>query len=80
MNVHDKEGRHKPVTATLAVRIAKFAKVGVDEVLTGWFPSQGTCPHYGHRAEGDASTAAPRNGTLSNMGSSAENANGGAHG
>jgi hypothetical protein len=41
-------GGHKPVTATLAVRIAKFAKVGVDDVLTGQFPAPGTCPHCGH--------------------------------
>jgi len=41
---------HKPVTATLAVRIAKFAKVGVDDVLTGRFPAPGTCPHCGHKA------------------------------
>jgi len=36
---------HKGVTATLAVRIAKFAGVGVDDVLCGRFP--GTCPHCG---------------------------------
>lgn len=34
-------GGHKPVTATLAVRIAKFARVGVDDVLTGRFPAAG---------------------------------------
>lgn len=44
-------GGHKTVTATLTVRIAKFAKVGVDDVLAGRFPAQGTCPHCGHVAE-----------------------------
>jgi hypothetical protein len=34
---------------TLTFRIAKFAKVGVDDVLTGRFPEPGTCPHCGHR-------------------------------
>jgi hypothetical protein len=41
-------GGQKPATATLAVRIAKFARVGVDDVLSGRFPSPGTCPHCGH--------------------------------
>jgi plasmid maintenance system antidote protein VapI len=38
----------KSVSAKLAVRIAKFAKVGVDDVLTGRFPAPGTCPYCGH--------------------------------
>lgn len=51
-------GGHKAVSATLAVRIAKAAKVGVDDVLTGRFPAPGTCPHCGHRPEkSDTSTA-----------------------
>ena len=37
----------KSVTATLVLRIAKFAKVGVDDVLAGRFPAPGTCPHCG---------------------------------
>lgn len=37
----------KPATPALAVRIAKLANVGVDEVLTGRFPAPGTCPHCG---------------------------------
>jgi hypothetical protein len=44
-------GGHKPVTATLAVRIAKFAKAGVDDLLMGRFPAPGTCPHCGHVKE-----------------------------
>jgi hypothetical protein len=42
---------HQSVSTTLAFRIARFAKVGVDDVLTGKFPEPGTCPHCGHRAE-----------------------------
>ena len=38
----------KVASPTLAVRIAKLAKVGVDDVLTGRFPAPGTCPHCGH--------------------------------
>ena len=44
-------GGRKPVTPTLALRIARFAKVGVDDVLAGRFPEPGTCAHCGHRAE-----------------------------
>ena len=49
-------GGHKPVTATLVVRIAKFAEVSMDELLAGRFPAAGTCPHCGHvdaRREGE---------------------------
>lgn len=38
----------KMASASLAVRVARFAKVGVDDVLTGRFPAQGTCPYCGH--------------------------------
>jgi len=38
----------KAVSPTLAFRIARLAKVGVDDVLTGKFPSPGTCPQCGH--------------------------------
>jgi hypothetical protein len=36
----------------LAFRVARFAGVGVDDVLMGRFPPTGTCPHCGHQ-EGD---------------------------
>jgi hypothetical protein len=39
---------HRSATPTLAVRLAKLAGVGVDDVLSGKFPSPGTCPHCGH--------------------------------
>jgi plasmid maintenance system antidote protein VapI len=44
-------GGRKNVSASMAVRIARFAAVGVDDVLEGRFPPPGTCPHCGHRAE-----------------------------
>jgi len=39
------------VSPTLVFRIAKFASVPVDDVLTGRFPAPGTCPHCGHCQE-----------------------------
>jgi hypothetical protein len=37
------------VSAALTFRVARFAKVGVDEILTaGKFPPPGTCPRCGH--------------------------------
>ncbi len=38
----------RPVSARMAIRVAKFAKVGVDDVLTGRFPPEGTCPNCGY--------------------------------
>ena len=35
-------------TPALAVRVAKFAGVGVDDVLAGRFPPPSTCPMCGH--------------------------------
>ena len=42
-----------PISASLAVRVARFAGVGVDDVLGGRFPPAGTCPHCGHREEAE---------------------------
>jgi hypothetical protein len=44
-------GGHKPVTPEVVFRIARFARVGVDDVLIGKFPEPGTCPHCGHRKD-----------------------------
>jgi hypothetical protein len=41
---------HKAASATVVLRIAKFAGVGLDDVISGRFPAAGTCPHCGHRA------------------------------
>lgn len=40
----------RTATASLAVRVARFAGVSVDDVLTGRFPPAGVCPHCGQRA------------------------------
>jgi hypothetical protein len=45
-------GAGQGVSASLAVRVARLASVGVDDVLTGTFPPAGTCPHCGHHAAG----------------------------
>jgi hypothetical protein len=41
----------KTAGPVLAFRVARLAKVGVDDVLAGRFPAPGTCPHCGHRKE-----------------------------
>jgi hypothetical protein len=35
------------VSASMVVRVAKIAEVGVDDVLAGKYPVPGTCPHCG---------------------------------
>jgi hypothetical protein len=37
------------VSPLVAFRVARLAKVSVDDVLAGRFPSPGTCPHCGAR-------------------------------
>lgn len=39
----------KPVSPALAFKTARLAQVGVDALLAGEFPPEGTCPHCGHR-------------------------------
>jgi hypothetical protein len=39
---------HHAATPIMAFRVARLAKVGVDDVLAGRFPAPGTCPHCGH--------------------------------
>ena len=41
----------KAVSASLTFKIARFAKVGVDDVLQGRYPAPGTCPYCGHRPD-----------------------------
>lgn len=41
----------KAVSPLVAFRVAKLAKVSVDDVLAGRFPAPGTCPHCGHRKD-----------------------------
>ena len=47
-------GPKRGMTPTMAFRVARLAKVGVDDVLAGRFPPPGTCPHCGHCAEAPA--------------------------
>jgi hypothetical protein len=47
-NLSNMANGHRAVTAKIVVRIAKFAGVGLDDVLGGRFPAEGTCPHCGH--------------------------------
>ncbi len=44
------------VSASTAIRVARFAGVGVDELLTGKFPPAGTCPHCGQHLPGASPT------------------------
>ena len=39
-----RQGGRRPLTAALAVRLARFARVPVDDVLSGRFPAPGSCP------------------------------------
>jgi DNA-binding XRE family transcriptional regulator len=42
---------HKAPGPLLAFRVARLAKVSVDDLLAGKFPAPGTCPYCGHRSE-----------------------------
>lgn len=43
------EGRQgRGVSPLVVFRVARLAKVSVDDVLAGRFPAPGTCPHCGH--------------------------------
>ena len=42
---------HQAVSAKLVLRIAKFAGVGLDDVIAGRFPLPGTCSRCGHRSD-----------------------------
>jgi len=39
------------VTPLVAFRVARLAKVGVDDVLGGRFPEPNVCPHCGNRRQ-----------------------------
>jgi hypothetical protein len=50
---------HATISAALVFRVARFAKVGIDDVLSGRYPAPGTCPHCGHcPATGDGEVTA----------------------
>lgn len=41
-------GGKDSVSASMAIRIARMAQVGIDALLAGEYPAEGTCPHCGH--------------------------------
>lgn len=41
----------RAVSPLVAFRVARLAKVSVDDVLAGRFPPAGACPHCGHLRE-----------------------------
>jgi hypothetical protein len=43
--------RKLPISASLAIRVARLAGVGVDDLLGGRYPPPGTCAYCGHRSE-----------------------------
>jgi hypothetical protein len=46
--VNHMAGREK-VSARLALRMARFAGIPVEDMMAGKYPPEGTCPHCGHR-------------------------------
>jgi hypothetical protein len=46
--------RKEPVSASLAFRVARLARVGIDDLLAGKYPPTGACPHCGHVKESTA--------------------------
>lgn len=45
--------KQRDVSASLAFRVARLAKVSVDDVVSGRFPAIGTCPYCGHCPSAD---------------------------
>jgi hypothetical protein len=43
--------RGRPISASLAIRVARLAGVGVDDLLGGKYPPAGMCPHCGHQKD-----------------------------
>jgi hypothetical protein len=41
-------GRGGAVTASMAFRVARLVKVGIDDLLAGAYPHPNACPHCGH--------------------------------
>ena len=44
----DRNILNAPPSPTTAFRVARFAGMGVDDVLTGKYLPAGACPHCGH--------------------------------
>ena len=47
----DRRTLNRPPSASIAIRVARLAGIGVDDVLMGKFPPVGVCPHCGHLAD-----------------------------
>jgi hypothetical protein len=47
---------HDVVSASLALRMARLAQVGVDDMLAGKYPIKGMCPHCGNVTERSQNT------------------------
>jgi hypothetical protein len=53
----------RPVTASLAFRVARFVEVSVDDLLAGKYAPEGTCPHCGRSPDfSDEDTVAESGG------------------
>ncbi len=42
-------GKTRAVSAGVAVRVARFLKISIDDLLAGKFAPPGTCPNCGHQ-------------------------------
>ncbi len=62
MNLGLMANGHRLISPKVVIRIAKFAGVGVDDVLTGRFPAPGTCPHCGHGPTAEMTNGIPVSG------------------
>ena|ERR1700722_10621063 len=52
----------RAVTATMAVRMARLVKVGIDDMIGGTYPPKGSCPLCGHGAGSDNTNGVPSSG------------------
>lgn len=51
--------RRSVVSASMAFRVARLAKVGVDDVISGRFPDPRSCPYCGHCPADDNGEVTP---------------------
>lgn len=57
------QGKDRPVSPGLAIKVARLAGVPVDDVLKGLFPGAGICPTCGQEAPDSSHRAPPRRNT-----------------
>lgn len=46
-------GQGRPASPAVVFRVARFAKVSVDDVLSGKYPAPNTCPYCGHTPDAE---------------------------